>query len=130
MKKGAIAFFEFTAPPDMLRYIAENRQIAFFEKVINICGMYKASPIYRAEFDGITKSIKAGAGISQVVIIEESHMALHTFPELKTPYAGFIIYTCGNWNEEIKEGIITAIGDYFHGELRNPIRVIYPDMPD
>jgi S-adenosylmethionine decarboxylase len=36
-------------------------------------------------------------GISALVILEESHMSVHLFPEIG--YAAFDVYTCGQQNE-------------------------------
>jgi S-adenosylmethionine decarboxylase len=78
-------------------YIVESsgcnpRIIRSIERVQEI--LVKAAEIAGAKVWSISFSKFPPSGVSGVVVISESHISTHTWPELR--YAALDIYTCGN----------------------------------
>lgn len=63
------------------------------------------------------------AGLSGVVVIAESHLAIHTWP--KIGYASFDIYTCGR--RELAEEIAQRLEDAF--EAKEMTRKVFERRP-
>ena len=59
-------------------------------------------------------------GVSGVVIIAESHLSIHTWPEYG--YAAIDIFTCGNnvWPEKAAEVLIERLGAKNHSIIEIP----------
>ena len=90
-------------------YIAEasgcNPEIiSSVEKVQQI--LVKAAEIAGAQVWSISISKFPPQGVSGVVVISESHISTHTWPEHK--YAALDIYTCGD-NVDPEKGVIYAV---------------------
>ena len=59
--------------------------------------MVQAALVARAEIRELAFHRFSPAGVSGVVVIAESHLAIHTWPELG--YAAIDVYTCGDTTE-------------------------------
>lgn len=59
--------------------------------------MVQAALVARAEIREVAFHRFSPAGVSGVVVIAESHLAIHTWPELG--YAAIDVYTCGETTE-------------------------------
>ena len=67
--------------------------------------MHKIMPPYVFKYDG--GSVKEDWGISGVVLIAESHIALHTFPEKE--FFTFDIFSCKEFNVRVAVDILLEI---------------------
>jgi len=81
------------------------------------CNVEKLNDMQTIERIFVEAALKSGAevrevafhkfapqGVSGVVIISESHLTIHSFPE--HGYASIDVYTCGNLNPNIAAGYI------------------------
>lgn len=81
-------------------------QVPSIDKISNI--FFQAAKIANAELLDIKLHPFAGGGCTGVALLSESHMSIHTWPELN--YLAIDIFMCGNANsfkasEFIKESI-------------------------
>jgi S-adenosylmethionine decarboxylase proenzyme len=66
-------------------------------------------------------------GVSGVVIIEESHLSIHTWPE--HGYASVDFYTCGDGRPERAHEVLYAGLEATQAEVLVVERGLYPDRP-
>lgn len=69
----------------------------------------------------------APRGVSGVVVIAESHLSIHTWPE--HGYAAVDFYTCGECRPEDAHGLIRQALGAEHSEIMTIRRGLYPTEP-
>lgn len=70
------------------------------EELPDLIGMHKISEPFILNYSGNPKSFDKG-GISAFIIIAESHISIHTFPE--QAFASVDIFSCKNFDIKIAE---------------------------
>jgi len=73
------------------------------DELPEVIGMHKIMPPYVFKYDG--RDIPEDWGLSGIVLIAESHIAIHTYPEKE--YLTVDVFSCKEFNiDEAKEYII------------------------
>lgn len=62
--------------------------------------------------DMVHKFSAGGAGVTGLFLLSESHLSYHTYPESR--YISIDVYTCGQHNGAINEGI----AEFFGGDVQ------------
>ena len=66
-------------------------------------------------------------GVSGVVVVEESHLSIHTWPEVG--YAAVDFYTCGDCNPELAHAVLKQALGAARAEVMVVHRGAYPPGP-
>lgn len=73
------------------------------EELPDLIGMHKISEPFVLNYDGNSNSFDKG-GISAFIIIAESHISIHTFPEQE--FASVDVFSCKNFDIKIAENYL------------------------
>jgi len=80
-----------------------NFVYSFLEEVPSLIGMTKIMPPYTFAYNGLKPE---DWGVSGIVLIAESHISIHTFPEKN--YASVDIFSCKEFDVESASDIIAS----------------------
>lgn len=75
----------------------------FLDELPSMIGMTKIMPPYTFSYSGLKPE---DWGVSGIVLIAESHISLHTFPEKN--YASFDIFSCKEFDVESTADIVAS----------------------
>lgn len=70
--------------------------------------------------DMVHKFSAGGAGVTGLFLLSESHLSYHTYPESR--YISIDVYTCGQHNGAISEGIAEFFGEDVQVNRRTLLR--------
>jgi len=80
-----------------------NFVYSFLEEIPSLIGMTKIMPPYTFSYNGLKPE---DWGVSGIVLIAESHISIHTFPEKN--YASVDIFSCKEFDVESASDIIAS----------------------
>ena len=80
-----------------------NFVFTFLDELPSMIGMTKIMPPYTFSYSGLKPE---DWGVSGIVLIAESHISLHTFPEKN--YVSLDIFSCNNFDVEATVDIIAS----------------------